>query len=51
MFTVRKGNEVVREFETMASDATKHDIKKFEDFKFLLNEGGFVHVRSDTVFA
>ena len=51
LFTVRKGNEIVREFETMASDATKHDIKKFEDFKFLLNEGGFVHVRSDTVFA
>ena len=51
LFTVRKGNEIVREFSTMASDATEHDIKEFEDYKFLLNEGGFVHVRSDTVFA
>ena len=51
LFTVRKGNEIVREFEARASDATKHDKKKFEDFKFLLTEGGFVHVQSDTVFA
>ena len=50
LFTVRKGNEIVREFETMASDATEHDIKEFEDYKFLLTEGGFVHVHSDTVF-
>ena len=51
LFTVRKGNEIVREFSTMASDATEHDIKQFEDYKFLLTEGGFVHVHSDTVFA
>ena len=51
LFTVRKGNEIVREFETMASDATEHDLKQFQDYKFLLTEGGFVHVHSDTVFA
>ena len=57
LFTVRKGNEIVRELETRASgdkitsDPSDYDKKKFEDFKFLLTEGGFVHVHSDTVFA
>ena len=51
LFTVRKGNEIVREFSTMASDATEHDIKQFEDYEVVLTEGGFVHVHSDTVFA
>ena len=57
LFTVRKGNEIVREFETrasgdkIASDPADYEKRRFEDYKFLLTEGGFVHVRSDTVFA